>query len=48
MLSYVDGDNNKPLHAAVQFSNIGAVRLCLDNGASIEEVIEIDNSTPVR
>ena len=48
MLSFVDGDNNKPLHASVQFSNIGAVRLCLDNGASIEEVIEIDNSTPLH
>lgn len=48
MLSFVDGDNNKPLHAAVQFSNLGAVKLCLDNGASIEEVIEIDNSTPLH
>lgn len=48
MLSFVDGDNNKPLHAAIQFGNIGAVKLCLDNGASIEEVIEIDNSTPVH
>jgi ankyrin repeat protein len=48
MLSFVDGDNNKPLHAAVQFSNIGAVRLCLDNGASIDDVIDIDNSTPLH
>jgi transient receptor potential cation channel subfamily A protein 1 len=48
MLSFVDGDHNKPLHAAVQFSNIGAVRLCLDNGASIDEVIDIDNSTPLH
>ncbi len=48
MLSFVDGDNNKPLHAAVQFSNIGAVRLCLDNGARIDDVIDIDNSTPLH
>jgi transient receptor potential cation channel subfamily A member 1 len=48
MLSFVDGDNNKPLHAAVQFGNLGAVKLCLENGASIDEVIDIDNSTPVH
>ena len=47
-LSFVDGDNNKPLHAAVQFGNLGAVRLCLEKGASINEVIEIDKSTPVH
>lgn len=48
MLSFVDGDNNKPLHAAVQFGNLGAVKLCLDNGALIDELIEIDNSTPIH
>lgn len=48
MLSFVDGDNNKPLHAAVQFGNLGAVKLCLENGASIDETIEMDNSTPVH
>lgn len=48
MLSFVDGDNNKPLHAAVQFGNIGAVKLCLENGATIDEIIEIDKSTPVH
>lgn len=48
MLSFVDGDNNKPLHAAVQFGNIDAVKLCLENGASIDETMEIDNSTPVH
>ncbi len=48
MLSFVDGDNNKPLHAAVQFGNIGAVKLCLENGSSIEEVTEMELSTPVH
>jgi len=48
MLSFVDGDNNKPLHAAVQFGNLGAVKLCLENGSSIEEVTEADLSTPVH
>ncbi|CAF0715061.1 unnamed protein product [Brachionus calyciflorus] len=48
MLSFVDGDNNKPLHAAVQFGNLGAVKLCLENGANIDEIIEVDKSTPVH
>ena len=48
MLTYIDGDNNKPLHAAVQFGNLISVKLCLEYGASIDEKNEIDNATPVH
>ena len=36
------------MHAALQFGNLGAVKLCLENGASIDEIIEVDKSTPVH
>lgn len=48
MLSFVDGDNNKPLHAAVQVCNMEAVKICLDNGASIDETTEPDRTTAVH
>lgn len=48
MLNFIDGDLNKPLHAAVQFSNLGAVKLCLEHGSSIGELTEKDNSTAVH
>ena len=48
MLTFVDADQNKPLNAAVQFGNINAVKLCLDNGASIDEISDIHNNTPVH
>ena len=48
LLSFVDGDKNKPLYAAVQFGNVEAVRLCLENGATIDEISESDSSTSVH
>jgi transient receptor potential cation channel subfamily A member 1 len=48
MLSIVDSDNNKPLHAAVQFGNLEAIKMCLENGARLDEVAENDNQTPVH
>ena len=48
MLNFVDGDRNKPLHAAVQFGNIGAVKLCLEHGSSIDEISEKDQSSAVH
>ena len=48
ILSFVDGDNNKPLHAAVQFGNLHSVKICLDSGIGIDEKNLSDNSTSVH
>ena len=48
MLTFVDADQNKPLNAAVQFGNLNAVKLCLDHGASIREISDVHNNTPVH
>ena len=48
MLSYVDADNNKPLHTAVQFGNVYAVQVCLEYGASVGEVNEANKNTAVH
>lgn len=48
MLAYVDSDNNKPLHTAVQFGNVYAVQVCLEYGASIAEVNVANRDTAVH
>jgi transient receptor potential cation channel subfamily A protein 1 len=48
MLKIKDAENNKPLHSAVQACNLPAVKLCLEYGSKIDEINEIDNSTPVH
>lgn len=48
MLTLVDSDNNKPLHAAVQFDNIEGVKLCLMNGSRIDETNEPEKVTAVH
>ena len=48
MLSYKDSDNNRPLHTAVQFGNVYAVRVCLEYGASVAEANEVSGNTAVH
>ena len=47
-LKVADGDNNRALHAAVQFGNLFCVKLCLAYGARIDEIKDTDGSTPVH
>jgi transient receptor potential cation channel subfamily A protein 1 len=48
ILSYVDADNNKPLHSSVQVNNTEIVKICLQNGSTIDETTNIDLLTPVH
>ena len=48
MFSFIDADNNKPLHSAVQVNNAETVQLCLMHGSKIDETTEISLLTPIH
>lgn len=48
LLTSLDGDNNMPLHGAIQFGNFHAAKVCLDNGSSISETDNKYNNTAVH
>jgi transient receptor potential cation channel subfamily A protein 1 len=48
LATLADGDKYKPIHTAVQYDNLEAVKLCLENGSSIDDLSESDRSTAVH
>jgi transient receptor potential cation channel subfamily A member 1 len=48
MLSFIDADDNKVLHAAIEFGSVNSARLCLRYGSKIDEVTKKEYQTPVH
>lgn len=48
ILTLVDSDFNTPLHIAVQFDNLEGVKICLQNGSRLDDINELEKTTPIH